>query len=277
MSDNDELSHTPKRDDGLVALQKDAPSVVLKTNNISKDYTLKKKIIHSLKNLDLEIKRGEFVAIMGLSGSGKTTLLNILGCLDRPSSGTVLLEDQDVTDIPDSQLFKVRRDKIGFVFQSFNLLPYLSARENVELSMQGSNKSKIERYSKAKELLDVVGLSGREDHRPQQLSSGEQQRVAIARALANDPAIILADELTGNLDGETKSEIVRLLVDLNLKKGTTIVIVTHDEQVAEATERILRLKSGRIEKERKGNLAKKKEDQNYLKRKRKDIAGVGPV
>jgi putative ABC transport system ATP-binding protein len=247
------------------------PTIVLKAENVTKDYSLKGKKIHSLKNLDLEIKRGEFIAVMGLSGSGKTTLLNILGCLDKPSSGKVFLENDEVTSIPDSQLFKVRRDKIGFVFQSFNLLPYLSARENVELAMESSkNISKIEKFDKAMKLLGLVGLSGREDHKPQQLSAGEQQRVAIARALANDPAVILADELTGNLDGKTKFEIVKLLIDLNLNQGKTIVIVTHDEQVAASTERILRLKSGRFEKERAGNLAKKKMDLQRLARKAVD-------
>jgi putative ABC transport system ATP-binding protein len=242
------------------------PGIVLKVENLSKDYVLKRKKIHSLKNLDLEIRRGEFVAIMGLSGSGKTTLLNMLGCLDKPSSGRILLDDTDITETPESRLYRIRRDKIGFVFQSFNLLPYLTARENVELAMESTKKSKIERKVKARDLLAFVGLSGREEHKPQQLSAGEQQRVAIARALANDPAVVLADELTGNLDGKTKFEIMKLLVDLNLKQGTTIVIVTHDNQIAGETERILRLKSGRIEKERVGNLAKKKEkthDENH--------------
>jgi putative ABC transport system ATP-binding protein len=239
-------------------------TVVLKVENVTKDYSLKGKKIHSLKNLDLEIKRGEFVAIVGLSGSGKTTLLNVLGCLDKPSSGRVFLDDKEISGIPDSQLFKIRRDRIGFVFQSFNLLPYLTAKENVELAMESTKKSKSERSLRATELLSLVGLSGREGHRPQQLSAGEQQRVAIARALANNPSVILADELTGNLDGKTKFEIIRLLVDLNLNQGTTIVMVTHDEQVAGSTERILRLKSGRIEKERRGNLAKKKEELSRL-------------
>ena len=137
---------------------------------------------------------------MGPSGSGKTTLLNVIGCIDKPTKGKVLLDNVDVANLPESELYKIRRDKIGFVFQSFNLLPYLNARENVELPMAAAGKSKAERSVRARELLDTVGLSGREDHRPQRLSSGEQQRVAIARALANNPAIILADEPTGNLD-----------------------------------------------------------------------------
>src|SRR5579862_4627396 len=233
--------------------------ISLKAENLSKTYKLKHRLIHSLRDLAFEIKGGEFVAIMGLSGSGKTTLLNMLGCLDKPTSGKVLVDGIDVSKMRDSQLFKIRRDKIGFVFQSFNLLPYLNARENVELAMESTGRSKSERAARARELLGMVGLSGREDHRPKELSAGEQQRVAIARALANNPSIILADELTGNLDGKTKFEIIKLLVDLILRQGTTIVMVTHGNQVAAETERIHRLKNGRIEKERKGNLAKRKE------------------
>jgi putative ABC transport system ATP-binding protein len=235
--------------------------IVLKTENLSKSYVLKRKKVSVLRNLLLEIKRGEFVAIMGHSGSGKTTLLNMIGCLDKPSEGRILIDDIDVSKMRDSQLFKVRRDKIGFVFQSFNLLPYLNARENVELAMESTKKSETERRNRAQELLDMVGLAGREEHRPQELSGGEQQRVAIARALANNPAIVLADELTGNLDHKTRNEIVRLLINLNLKQGTTIVIVTHDKLVASQTERILRLRNGRIEKEYIGSLLKRKDQE----------------
>ncbi len=237
--------------------------VVLKTENLSKSYPFKRKRISALKDLNIEIRRGELIAIMGLSGSGKTTLLNILACLDRPSTGRVLLEDIDLADLGDSQLHKIRRNKIGFVFQSFNLLPYLNARENVELAMESTRRSKSERNMRARELLGMVGLSGREEHKPRQLSAGEQQRVAIARALANDPSVILADELTGNLDGKSKYEVLRLLVNLNLKYGTTIIIVTHDNQVAGETERILRLHQGRIQKERMGNLAKRKAEHHW--------------
>ncbi|HKW04575.1 MAG TPA: ABC transporter ATP-binding protein [Nitrososphaerales archaeon] len=235
--------------------------VVLRTENLSKSYSLKKRRISALKDVLLEIKRGEFVAIMGHSGSGKTTLLSMLGCLDKPTTGAVFVDNVDVSKMRDSHLFRIRRDKIGFVFQSFNLLPYLNARENVELAMESTKKSKSERSSRAKELLAMVGLEGREDHRPQQLSGGEQQRVAIARALANDPAVILADELTGNLDNKTRNEIMKLLINLNLKQGTTIVIVTHDKDIAWQTERILRLKNGRIDKEYKGVLSRRKEQE----------------
>jgi len=238
--------------------------VVLKTENLSKSYSVKHKTIPALKDLSLEIKRGELVAIMGHSGSGKTTLLSILGCLDKPTSGSVYLDGVNLAALHGSQLTKIRRNKIGFVFQSFNLLPYLNARENVELAMESTGMSKSERSARATELLALVGLSGREEHRPQQLSAGEQQRVAIARALANKPSVILADELTGNLDGKTKYEITKLLVKLNLD-GTTIVLVTHDQKVAGESERVIRLASGRIKSEGKGNLAKRKEKHGSVK------------
>jgi putative ABC transport system ATP-binding protein len=189
---------------------------------------------------------------MGPSGSGKTTLLNVLGCLDKPTQGKVLLDGVDISQLPEKELYKIRRSKIGFVFQTFNLLPYLNARENVELPMECCGKPKSERSKRAKELLQLVNLSGREEHRPHRLSAGEQQRVAIARALANDPAIILADEPTGNLDAKNKQEIVKLLANLNLTRGTTIIIVTHDGHVASHTERMLLLNDGRITKEKQG-------------------------
>ncbi len=232
--------------------------VVLKIENMSKTYQLGKRNVQALSNLNLQVKKGEFVAIMGPSGSGKTTLLNVLGCIDKPTSGKVMLDNVDVGGLAESQLYKIRRNKIGFVFQTFNLLPYLNARENVELPMENNGKSKGERSLRAKELLKMVGLSGREEHRPQRLSAGEQQRVAIARALANDPAIILADEPTGNLDTKNKQEIVKLLANLNLNQGTTIIMVTHDGQVASRTERLLLLSDGKITKEKQGlHLAKK--------------------
>jgi len=233
---------------------------VLKIENLSKTYSLGKRDVKALSNLNLEVKKGEFVAIMGPSGSGKTTLLNVLGCIDKPSAGKVLLDNVDVAGLPESELYKIRRNKIGFVFQSFNLLPYLNARENVELPMENNEKfkSREDRSNRAKELLAMVGLSGREEHRPQRLSQGEQQRVAIARALANDPAIVLADEPTGNLDVKNKQETVRLLANLNLTEGTTIIVVTHDGQVAAHTERVLFLTDGRITKQKEGmHLAKK--------------------
>jgi putative ABC transport system ATP-binding protein len=225
---------------------------VLRIDKLSKEYTLGKRKVQALSNLDLQVNAGEFVSIMGPSGSGKTTLLNVLGCIDKPTSGQVFLDGVDVGNLPEGELYKIRRDKIGFVFQTFNLLPYLNARENVELPMENTKKSKSERRQRASELLRLVGLSGREEHRPQRLSAGEQQRVAIARALANDPSIILADEPTGNLDGKNKREIVELLANLNLDRGTTIVIVTHDGHVASHTERLVLLRDGRICKEKPG-------------------------
>jgi putative ABC transport system ATP-binding protein len=233
--------------------------VVLRTEKLFKTYEMGKRKVPALYDLNLQVKRGEFVAIMGPSGSGKTTLLNVLGCLDKPTSGKVILDDVDAANLPERELYKIRRDKIGFVFQTFNLLPYLNAAENVELPMENTKKTKSERRKKAQELLRLVGLEGREDHRPQRLSAGEQQRVAIARALANDPAIILADEPTGNLDTQNKYEIVRLLANLNIERGTTVIMVTHDSQVASHTERMFLLKDGKILKEKQGtHLAKKK-------------------
>jgi putative ABC transport system ATP-binding protein len=231
---------------------------VLQIENLNRTYSLGKRNVTALSNLTLDVKKGEFVAIMGPSGSGKTTLLNVIGCIDKPTSGKVLLDNVNTAELNEGDLYKIRRNKIGFVFQSFNLLPYLNARENVELPMENSKLSKAERGKKAKELLAMVGLSGREEHRPQRLSQGEQQRVAIARALANDPAIILADEPTGNLDIKNKQEIVKLLANLNLNHGTTIIMVTHDSAVAAHTERMLFLSDGKIVKQKEGmHLAKK--------------------
>jgi putative ABC transport system ATP-binding protein len=231
---------------------------VLQLENLSKTYILGKREVPALVNLNLTINAGEFVAIMGPSGSGKTTLLNVIGCIDKPTKGKVLLDGIDATELPENQLYKIRRDKMGFVFQTFNLLPYLNARENVELPMEGRGKSKSEQKKRASELLAMVGLSGREEHRPQRLSAGEQQRVAIARALANNPAFILADEPTGNLDSQNKQGIIKLLANLNLTQGTTIIMVTHDSQAARNTERMLLLKDGKIVKELQGLHANKK-------------------
>jgi len=231
---------------------------ILKLENLSKAYTLGKRSVQALSSVNLQVNKSEFVAIMGPSGSGKTTLLNVLGCLDKPTGGKVLLDGVDIAKMPEKELYKIRRRKIGFVFQTFNLLPYLNARENVELPMECIGNSKSERSRRAKELLQLVNLSGREEHRPQRLSAGEQQRVAIARALANNPAIILADEPTGNLDAKNKREIVNLLASLNINQGTTIIIVTHDGQVAAHTERVLLLKDGKIIKEKPGLHSTKK-------------------
>ena len=233
--------------------------LALKAENLSKTYMLGKRSVPALSSLNVHVNRGEFVAIMGPSGSGKTTLLNILGCLDKPTAGRVILDGVDISKLPERKLCKIRRNKLGFIFQTFNLLPYLNACENIEVPMEYTGRSKNERKERARELLRFVGLSEREDHRPQKLSAGEQQRVAIARALANEPAIILADEPTGNLDTENKYEIVRLLANLNIERGTTVVMVSHDSQVASHSERVLLMKDGKITKEKQGlHLVKKK-------------------
>ncbi|MEM2954259.1 MAG: ATP-binding cassette domain-containing protein [Candidatus Bathyarchaeia archaeon] len=232
---------------------------VLETEKLDKVYRLGGRSIRALSNINLKVEKGDFVSVMGPSGSGKTTLLNVLGCLDRPTKGRIVLDGVDVTALPEKELYKIRRYKVGFVFQTFNLLPYLSALENVELPMEGTGKSKGEMRRRARELLRLVGLAERENHKPFRLSAGEQQRVAIARALANNPSIVLADEPTGNLDAKTKYEIVRLLGRLNIEQGTTIVMVTHDGAIASHARRVLFLSDGKLlAKEKTGLLAKEK-------------------
>ena len=234
--------------------------LILKTEELDKVFKMGGRTIRALSEVNLQVTKGDFIAIMGPSGSGKTTLLNMLGCLDKPTQGKVILDGTNVTKVREKNLYKIRRHKIGFVFQTFNLLPYLSAIENVELPMEGTKKSKDERRTRARELLKLVGLSEREDHRPHRLSAGEQQRVGIATALANNPAIVLADEPTGNLDSKTKYEIIRLLGKLNIDQGTTIVMVTHDSHMAAHAGRMLFLSDGRLlAKERQGTHLSKKE------------------
>jgi putative ABC transport system ATP-binding protein len=251
--------------------------MVLETEKLSKFYKMGGREVRALSDVNLRVKRGEFVSIMGPSGSGKTTLLNMLGCIDKPTHGKVILEGVDVTREPEKDLYKIRRNKIGFIFQTFNLLPYLNAIENVELPMEGTGKSKDERRKRVQGLLKMVGLSEREEHRPHLLSAGEQQRVAIARALANNPAIVLADEPTGNLDKKTGFEIVRLLGRLNVDQGTTIVMVTHDSQMASETERMLFLSDGKLlAKEKEGILMEKKVICPYCGRKLPEDAEYCP-
>jgi len=234
--------------------------LILKTEEMDKVFKMGGRTIRALSEVNLQVTKGDFIAIMGPSGSGKTTLLNMLGCLDKPTQGKVILDGADVTKVREKNLYKIRRHKIGFVFQTFNLLPYLNAIENVELPMEGTKKSKDERRTRARELLKLVGLSEREDHRPHRLSAGEQQRVGIATALANNPAIVLADEPTGNLDSKTKYEIIRLLGKLNIDQGTTIVMVTHDSHMAAHAGRMLFLSDGKLlAKERQGTHLLKKE------------------
>jgi putative ABC transport system ATP-binding protein len=225
---------------------------VLETEDLDKFFWLGGREVRALSDVNLQIKRGEFVSVMGPSGAGKTTLLNMLGCLDKPTRGRVIIDGLDVTKIPEKKLYEIRRNKVAFVFQTFNLLPYLNSIENVELPMEGTKKSNVERRGRARELLKMVGLSEREEHRPQRLSAGEQQRVAIARALANNPPIVLADEPTGNLDQKTGLEIVRLLGRLKADQETTIIMVTHDNMMASQSERMLFLSDGKLTKEREG-------------------------
>jgi len=221
---------------------------ILKTIGLSKRYETNTNSVQALSSVNLEIERGDFVAIMGPSGSGKTTLLTLLGCLDKPTRGRVLMGSKgiDVTAMPESSLHSIRRRHLGFIFQSFNLMPNLSALENVELPMEGLIRSAKRRRKRARVLLRMVEIPHREKHKPAQLSAGEQQRVAIARALANGPAVILADEPTGNLDWETSLSIVNMLGRLATEQKRTIVMVTHDPQMAVYAGTKLFLRDGKV-------------------------------
>jgi putative ABC transport system ATP-binding protein len=224
---------------------------LVELKNVSKIYGLGKARVRALDGVTLNIEKGEFMSIMGPSGSGKTTLLNVVGCLDRPTSGEVKIGGRDVTQMSVGELNALRLRKLGFVFQTFNLVPTLTALENVEfrLSLAGLNGS--EQRRQATKLLKLVGLGGRLKHRPNQMSAGERQRIAIARALTNDPELVLADEPTGNLDTAIGREIIALMRDLNRKFEKTFIIVTHNPEVARATDRVVILKDGKIAKEEK--------------------------
>ncbi|MFH0949016.1 MAG: ABC transporter ATP-binding protein [Candidatus Aenigmatarchaeota archaeon] len=217
---------------------------IIQMKDVDKIYDLESVKIDALKDVNLSIAKGEFVAIMGASGSGKSTLLHIMGLLDKPSNGSVILDGINASELGDDELAELRGKKIGFVFQFFNLYPTLTARQNVELplSIQGYGSEKIK---KSKELLKNVGLAGREDHMPSQLSGGERQRIAIARALAVEPDIILADEPTGNLDSKTGKELIAMLTKIN-ESGRTVVIITHDVNIASHAGRTIQIKDGRI-------------------------------
>jgi putative ABC transport system ATP-binding protein len=213
---------------------------------VTRSYGSGATTVNALHEIDLRIERGEFVAVIGPSGSGKTTLLQLLGALDRPTSGEVVFEGRDLATLKDSELTRLRLGTIGFVFQQFNLIPTVSAAENIELALAPAGLPAAARAKRVAELLDSVGLGPRGQHLPNALSGGEQQRVAIARALANDPDVVLADEPTGNLDSTTGDEIMSLLMALNREKNQTIVVITHDASVAAAAPRTLRLRDGSI-------------------------------
>lgn len=216
---------------------------MIEIQSLEKYYSIGDVKLHILKNINLTIRQGEFVAIMGRSGSGKSTLLHILGCLDTPTSGVYRLNNTEISSLHDKELSKVRCSQLGFVFQSFNLLPQLNIVENVEVPLLYADMEQKERRKRCHEMLELVGLTERLDHRPTQLSGGQMQRVAIARALVNDPVLILADEPTGNLDTATSSEIMALFLDLN-RRGRTIVMVTHDQEVAVYAHRVLHIVDG---------------------------------
>ncbi|KGK99667.1 ABC transporter ATP-binding protein [Methanococcoides methylutens] len=220
---------------------------VVRADNVCRDYQVGEMTIPVLKNVNMVVKKGEFVAIMGPSGSGKSTLMNLIGCLDRPTCGAVLLMGKDVNSISDNELAKLRGLEIGFVFQSFNLVPRLTALENVELPTYANSRPGVDNRKYAKELLELVGLEDRMNYRPTELSGGQSQRVAVARALINDPSLILADEPTGNLDSKTGKEIMELFTDLN-NKGRTIIMITHDPNLAKKyADRVVYLKDGYVE------------------------------
>ncbi|PKO06443.1 MAG: macrolide ABC transporter ATP-binding protein [Chloroflexi bacterium HGW-Chloroflexi-3] len=228
-------------------------SVIIRTDQLKKIYQMGEVEVPALNGVSITIQEGEFVAIMGPSGSGKSTLMNILGCLDSPTDGQYYLDDQDVSKLNRAQLAHIRNEKLGFIFQSYNLLPRMSAVENVTLPMmynKAAAGNQVEMTEKAEELLGIVGLGDRIHHQPKELSGGQQQRVAIARALINDPVLVLADEPTGNLDSKSANEIMDILHNLH-QSGRTIVMVTHEHDIAEQTQRIIAVRDGLVELDNK--------------------------
>ena len=225
-------------------------NLIIHLEDIRKSYIMGKNVLQVLRGISLDIFKNEFVALMGPSGSGKSTLMNILGCLDTPSAGKYVLNNYDVSKMEDNELAEIRNKEIGFVFQQFNLLPRLTALENVALPLIYAGMGKKLRTEKAKHVMEMVSLTDRSHHRPNELSGGQCQRVAIARALVNDPSIILADEPTGNLDSKTSYEIMEIFGDIH-SRGNTVVLVTHEEDIANHAHRIVRLRDGVIESDRK--------------------------
>jgi putative ABC transport system ATP-binding protein len=216
---------------------------VIVADNIDKTYGTGQTKVQALKNVNISIKRGDYIAIIGPSGSGKSTFMNILGCLDRPSHGKLFIDKKDTSILSENELAKIRREKIGFIFQKYNLLPTLTALENVELSMSFAGVNYNERIKRAEKLLEIVGLAKRITHKPSELSGGEQQRVAIARALANNPSIILADEPTGNVDSKGGNRIMDILEEIN-QRGETVIVVTHDQNVAKRAKWVIQIHDG---------------------------------
>lgn len=221
-------------------------SSVIKIREITRNFFLGQEVVKVLKGINLDIEKGEYVAFMGPSGSGKSTLMNLLGCLDTPTSGQYILNGKDVSKMSDDELAEIRNKEIGFVFQTFNLLPRTTALDNVALPMIYAGVSKKDRVNRAQEVLTDVGLADRMDHRPNQLSGGQRQRVAVGRALVNNPSIILADEPTGNLDSKTSVEIMNLFDEIHAQ-GNTVILVTHEEEIAKHAHRIIRLRDGMVE------------------------------
>ncbi len=221
---------------------------LISVRDIKKTYVMGKTVVHALRSITLDIQANEYVALMGPSGSGKSTLMNILGCLDTPTAGTYLLKGKDVSRLDDDELAHIRNKEIGFVFQTFNLLPRLTALENVALPLVYAGVSRSEREARAVEVLEAVGLVDRMMHKPNELSGGQRQRVAVARALVNQPSIILADEPTGNLDTKTSVEIMQLFDEIH-QQGNTVILVTHEPDIAEHAKRVVYLRDGLIERE----------------------------
>lgn len=221
-------------------------SIVVRTANLRKEYRLGKVVVPALRGVNIELRRGEFVAVLGPSGSGKTTLLNLIGALDKPTNGRVYINGEDLTAMSEKELTKLRRNKIGFIFQFYNLIPVLTAFENIELPMIIAGVPTEEAIQRTQQLLQSVGLLNRARHRPDELSGGEQQRVAIARAVANQPAVVLADEPTGDLDTATGNEVMKILWEMSKQEKTTVIVATHDPAIVKIADKVLEMRDGRI-------------------------------